>query len=122
MRAVRIAWPFLSIPALLLAVSAPLRADVVLHGEQVAEVTPAEPGDDLWVSPEDLTRISGFVVKPQGACLDAICVPLPDGSDLLRREPAPRVNAAGLARRIQQPYAVDRSAHVWSFGEVPAVL
>ena len=33
--------------------------------------TLADP-TDLWVSPEDFTRINGFVVKPEGACLDEI--------------------------------------------------
>src|SRR5262245_16607598 len=106
MRAARTIWPLLSIPVLLFALADPARADVVLHGEQSAEVASAAPDEDLWVSAEDLTRISGFVLKPQGACLDAICVPLPDGSDLVRREGELRVNASGLARRIEQPYAV----------------
>jgi peroxiredoxin len=121
MRLTRTAWLFLSIPALcLLATRAP-RADVVLRGEQAVDVASSSMGDDLWVSAADLTRISGFVVKPEGACLDAICVPLPEGSGLVQREPELRVNASGLARRLEQPYAVDRQDRVWSFGAIPSV-
>ena len=48
-------------------------AVTVLYNDNAVEVqdTLADP-TDLWVSPEDLTRIHGFELKPEGACLHSI--------------------------------------------------
>ena len=50
-------------------------ADTILVEDRVVEITQtlADP-TDLWVSPTDLTKLNGFVLKPEGACLDEICV------------------------------------------------
>ena len=78
-----------------------------------------EPG--LWVSPEDLTRINGFVIKPQGACLDDICVPLPAGADLLRTLDGQQwFNMAAFAAHMGQSWVVDSETNTWSFGDLPA--
>ena len=77
---------------------------------------------DLWVSPEDLTRISGFVLKPEGACLKELCIPIAqkEDSDLfVRRGGKGWINVTELARKIQQPVVFDADASVWSFGEIP---
>ena len=43
-------------------------ATALFGGKAVAiEQTLPDP-NDLWVSPDDLTRINGFVVKPEGIC------------------------------------------------------
>jgi hypothetical protein len=49
----------------------------VLYDDQVIEVerTLADP-NDLWVVPSDLPRVNGFELKPEGACLDELCVPV----------------------------------------------
>jgi hypothetical protein len=36
--------------------------------------------DELVVTPEDLRRLTGWEIKPEGACKGDICVPLPDGA------------------------------------------
>ncbi len=78
-----------------------------------------EPG--LWVSPEDLTRINGFVLKPEGACLDELCIPLRQDSDLLKTVDNKQwVNVTAFADLMEQAYVVDDDAQVWSFGEMPA--
>lgn len=78
-----------------------------------------EPG--LWVSPEDLARINGFVIKPQGACLDDICVPLPPGSDLLRTVDGEQwFDVAAFAAHMGQAYVVDQDTNTWSFADMPA--
>jgi hypothetical protein len=100
------------------------RAATVLSGGRTIEVaqTLADP-NDLWVSPEDLTKTSGFVVKPEGACLDDICIPIPRGDSALSvaREGKQWINATELARKLGQAYAVDAETGTWSFGEVPTV-
>jgi len=76
----------------------------------------------LWVSPDDFTRINGFVLKPEGACLDDLCIPLRQNEDnelFVKRLGQPWVNATAFANKVQQAYAVDHEKKVWSFGQVP---
>lgn len=79
---------------------------------------------DLWVSPEDLTRINGFVLKPEGACLDEICIPVKQDQDsklFVKRFAKSWVNVTELARMLQQPFVSDTETSTWSFGAVPQV-
>lgn len=99
-------------------------AAVVIHDDRVVEVaeTLADP-TDLWIDPDDLEHVNGFVLKPEGACLDEICVPVrqAENSDIfITRQSKRWFNVAELADRIQQPYVVDYDTNVWSFGAIPA--
>ena len=98
-------------------------ADTILVEDRVVEIaqTLADP-TDLWVSPTDLTKLNGFVLKPEGACLDEICVPIQQSKDsdiFISRGGQSWVNATELADRIQQPYVADHDAEVWSLGIIP---
>ena len=78
---------------------------------------------DLWVTPADLPKISGFELKPEGACLAEICVPVDQAKDsaiFLRKDGQEYLNASELARKINQSVVADEANAVWSFGEVPA--
>ena len=78
---------------------------------------------DLWVTAEDLPRVNGFVLKPEGACLDELCIPIRQDRDseiFLRRDPDRWVSVSELADRLGQQYVADRDQGVWSFGEIPA--
>ena len=67
----------LVLSALLLSSLANAQSAVVLYNERVVEVDHTLPdATELWVKPEDLTRINDFVLKPQGACLDELCIPV----------------------------------------------
>ena len=86
------------------------------------ERTLADP-TDLWVSAQDLTRINDFELKPEGACLADICVPVKQDRDseiFVRRNDQRWINASELARRLQQASAHDPDHRVWSFGPIPA--
>lgn len=73
------------------------------------------------MSPEDLTQINGFVLKPEGACLDDLCIPLQQNSDLLKSVDGQQwVNVTAFADLMEQAYVVDEDTRVWSFGEIPA--
>ena len=96
---------------------------VVLYQDRETRVahTLADP-NDLWVHPEDLPRVNGFTLKPEGACVDDICVPVRQqvNSDIfLTRNGERWFNVTELANRIQQPHAADESG-VWSLGAIPA--
>lgn len=91
--------------------------DAVVRVDQIL----ADP-NDLWVLPPDLTRINGFELKPEGACLDTFCVPVRQDEDsamFVTRAGQGWFNVTELARRLQQAYAVDHDRQVWSFGEIP---
>lgn len=99
-------------------------ATTVIANEQIIELsdTLADP-TDLWVTPEDFTRINGFELKPEGACLDEICIPLRQNEDSelhITRDGKSWLNASAFADKVQQAYVVDRDHGVWSFGQVPA--
>ena len=46
---------------------------------EIAETLP-DP-TDLWVTAADLESVNGFVLKPEGACLDDLCVPVKQDRD-----------------------------------------
>ncbi len=109
---------------LVAAIARPAVAEVtVLFNDAVVlvERTLADP-NDLWVLPADLTRINGFELKPEGACLGAFCVPVRQDEDsamFVTRAGQGWFNVTELARRLQQAYAVDHDRQVWSFGQIP---
>ena len=112
-----------------LALSAPLtsawaKGAVVLYGGNEVHVENVlKDPTDLWVTPEDLTRISGFELKPQGACLEDICIPTPPDSGLVvTRKGQDWFNVTGLAHKLNQAFTADLDKGVWSFGEIPATL
>lgn len=109
-----------------MAISVPsLAADkaTVLHLDRVIELesTLADP-TDLWVTPSDLTRINDFVLKPEGACLDDLCIPIPrgEGSDFVVESGGQTwFSLTAFARKVGQEYVADRETGVWSFGAIP---
>jgi hypothetical protein len=108
---------------LLLASAQALGEAVVLYEDQAVTVehTLADP-NDLWIHPQELGRVNGFELKPEGACIDDICVPVRQDQDsdiFVTRQGERWFNVAELADRLNQPYAVDHEAGVWSFGAIP---
>ena len=95
----------------------------VLYNDSVITVerTLADP-NDLWVLPEDLPRVNGFELKPEGACLDELCVPVLQDRDsemFVTRGGEGWFNVTELARKLEQAYVADHDHRVWSFGEIP---
>ena len=95
----------------------------VLYDGQVVEIerTLADP-NDLWVVPEDLPRVNRFELKPEGACLDELCVPVRQDQDsamFVTRGGQPWFNVTELARKLEQAFVADHDRVVWSFGEIP---
>ena len=76
-------------------------------------------GDGLLIRPEDLSRVNGFEVKPQGVCYGDICIPMND--DLLVEQDGRQwFDLAAFADLLGQPYVADRESGVWSFAEIPS--
>jgi hypothetical protein len=84
-------------------------------------ITLSETGgdDNLLIKPEDLGRINGFELKPEGACYADMCIPLND--ELLPTvEGEQWFDLTAFADLQEQPCVVDSEAGVWSFAEIPA--
>jgi hypothetical protein len=121
---IRLAAALWALLALLASASAAAAQPVtVLYNGKAVTVKETLPDpNDLWTSPDDLTRINGFVLKPEGACLDDICIPIKQDQDsdlLITRAKRKWFNVTELARKLQQPFKVDHDKRVWSFGLVP---
>ena len=95
----------------------------VLYNERVVELEQTLPdATDLWVKPEDLTRVNDFVLKPEGACLDELCVPVlqdRDSAMFITRRGQAWFNVTELADKLQQAYVTDYNDGIWSFGTMP---
>lgn len=93
---------------------------MVIYDDVSTEINPAnqEPGQ-LWVTTSDLTRSTGFAIKPQGVCRAELCFPLPKA----RKQEFVHKNAGkdwfnllAFAQLVQQPVAHDEALSVWYFG------
>jgi len=97
----------------------PPGATTVLYQGRTITLTDTADGPGLKVDPVDLPRINGFELKAEGACYEALCVPVDDG--LLMEEQGRRwFDLEAFADRMGQPYVADEEARVWSFAEFPA--
>ena len=92
------------------------RATVLYDGRAIVVDRTAVDGDALWIQRVDLPSINGFELKPQGACREDICIPIP--RPMLRDT---RVNLTAFAQRVGQRVVADSAMRVWSFGEIPVV-
>jgi len=78
----------------------------------------------LWVPVDELPKLIGAELKPEGLCVGEICMPLEAAArQTLVQDHAGRsyVDLLGLAARLKQPVAAEPAEGVWSFGEIPAV-
>ncbi len=108
---------------LLTLTTAPAFAAVaIVAGETIQLENTLPDVRHLWVTSQDFTRINGFELKAEGACLGEICIPLKqtEDSDLfVKRDGQSWLNVTAFADKVQQAYVVDRESDVWSFGLVP---
>ena len=88
----------------------------VLYGDRSVSLDKVRPngGKDLWVRAADLPRVNEFTLKPQGACREDICIPIPK-----ELKSGQWFNLSGFARRTGEAFVAD--ADVWSFGEIPVM-
>lgn len=73
----------------------------------------AVEGARLWMPFDDVERVSGWAVKPQGVCRGDVCVAAT--GDWLDRGGA-RVDFAGFAAELGHPLVRDEVNGVWAFG------
>ncbi len=90
----------------------------ILYNASDTVVRDAEAdGADLWLRLDDLSRASGWQLKPEGACRGDTCVPIPVArrQRFVRGESGadPRFNLAELARLQEMPALYDEPTQTW---------
>lgn len=72
----------------------------------------------LWLPAAELKQVSGWELRPEGACRGDVCLPLPPGDEArFVRDGGRQFNLAALAHRLGQPAAHEAAPAVWAFGE-----
>lgn len=66
----------------------------------------------LDVTPEEFAAGTGWALKPEGACLGDICVPMPADS----RRADGRVDVTVASERLRMPLVHDEAHGVWALG------
>ena len=93
----------------------------ILYGTVQAETGSATSDrDDLWLSLAELTRITGWELKPEGACRGDVCITIPaDRSEMFVRGEASdrQFNFAAFGRLLGAPVLHHASPDIWSIGE-----
>ena len=96
----------------------PGSATVLYQGKAVT-LSEIGKGPGLLIRPEDLGRVNGFEVKPEGVCFGDLCIPMHDGL-LVEQDGIQWFDLTAFADLLGQPYVADRESGVWSFAEIPA--
>jgi hypothetical protein len=97
----------------------PEGSTTVLYQGKAVTLSETGNGDGLLIRPDDLSRVNGFELKPEGACFKDMCIPMND--DLLVEQDGRRwFDLTAFADLLGQPYVADRESRVWSFAEIPA--
>lgn len=93
---------------------------MVIYDGVATEVAVApDSSTELWITTNDLTRATRFVIKPQGVCRDELCFPLPKNRKaefVSKKGGTTWFNLSEFARLIKQPFATDQKNGVWYFG------
>ena len=98
---------------------------MVIYDGKATQLTAASPfadSKDLWVTLADLTRATGYVLKPQGVCRAELCFPIPKqrkGEFLSEKNKFTWFNLSAFGRLLKQPVAHDDPQAAWYFGPRP---
>jgi len=93
----------------------------IVYNDKATHVQHAKThGADIWLTPEDLTRATGFELKPEGICKDELCFPIPPqtSTNIVRTESGETwFNLRAFAQLVDQSVAYDDTASMWYFGQ-----
>jgi hypothetical protein len=78
--------------------------------------TQAQSGSMLWMTTDEVTNATGWVLKPEGLCKDDVCVPVPAGrQDEFVRDG--KVNLSEFWAHMGKVATSTDSGDVWFLGE-----
>jgi hypothetical protein len=97
-----------------------LRATIV-DGARVTDVDAlaAPDADTLRLTPDDLTRATGWSLKPEGLCRDDVCYPVRDRAAVVTDG---GISLRGVAEVLGRPLACESDPPVAVLGEAPAAV
>ena len=81
---------------------------------QTASVDAASNFGEFAISLDDFARATGWQLKPQGLCIDEICVPVRDAKTLTNQT---QIDLVEFARVTNQNIVVDQERKVAALGE-----
>lgn len=76
------------------------------------EIDARPEADALWIDASQLTSLTEYELKPEGACRDDVCVPLP--GDIVRGD---EIDVAGFWRHTRHAVLNNESGSVWLLAE-----
>jgi hypothetical protein len=91
----------------------------ILYQGKAVTLSQTGRGPGLLIRPEDLGRVNGFEVKPEGVCFDDMCIPMNDKL-LVEQNGSQWFDLTAFADLLGQSYVADIESRVWSFAEIPA--
>jgi hypothetical protein len=68
--------------------------------------------DRLDLTLSDVQQQTGWEIKPEGACMDDVCVPLPG----VETRPDGTIDVRAFADRMGMPLVSDEKHHLWALG------
>ena len=92
-------------------------SQTIVSGDRVAAIATAiVEADALWVPVAELSSASGWELKPEGACRDDVCIPLPRGreAEFVR---GGSFNLSAFANYLDQPVLRHEASETWVIGE-----
>lgn len=113
------AYPELRHPFEATPIHAEGQTTILYEGNRIHLDETVGEGEGLLIKPEDLPRVNGFELKPEGACYQDMCIPLADRF-FVEQDGRQWFDLTAFADLIEQPYVADVEARVWSFAEIPA--
>ena len=105
--------------AAVLTVAKESRATIV-YDDVATGISPVrDEAGQLWITTADLKRATRFELKPQGACRDVLCFPIPKGraAEFQSRGGGHEwFNLTAFAGLVRQPVVHDAALDTWYFG------
>ena len=100
--------------------SATRRATIV-DGDRVTDIDAIAAPDaaTLFLSAGDLTRATGWVLRPEGLCRDDVCLPVRDRAAVVTEG---GISLHGVADVLGRPLAYEPDPPVAVLGEAPATV
>jgi AhpC/TSA family len=92
-------------------------AQTILYGNNEETVDGAGvDGERVWIPIGDLTRATGWELKPEGLCQGEVCVPIPADRKGEWIDEKRRVDLTAFASHLGEAVVHDAAHAVWSFG------
>jgi hypothetical protein len=88
----------------------------IIAGDAIHDVAAKPSGADLWLEPRQFETITGFTLKPEGFCRDALCIPIPPQREAEFRHGG-AINIAKFAELTRRPWVGTDRGDVWALEE-----